>query len=103
MSSALHDARERQAALRQLIVEAYGNLARRHYDVALVKLEEALARAAAVGWYLAPDETGLDRLVAAAAVTRELFARLDLDSIHQAGEILRAAVDLRARIHLGER
>lgn len=101
--SALDAARERQAALRALLGDVYAHLTRRRYIEAIGKLEEALARAVAVERYYGPDECALDHLVSAAAVVLELARRLDLDVAHQAAGVVFAAVDLRARIHLGER
>lgn len=96
-------ARARHDAMRRLLAEVFSCLTRRRYGIAVLKLEEAVAAALAVEWYLGPDERALDQLVATAAVLSELSTRLQLRVLDQATEVLRAAVDLRTRIHLGEK
>ncbi len=103
VGAALPAARERHQALRELITATYADLTKRSYGLAALKLERALELAAAPEWYLAPDEAALDRLVAVASVAAELCGRLQLRAQEQAAAVLRAAVDLRLRLHLGER
>jgi len=102
--TALQAARVRQDALHALTAGAFWNLTRRSFPPALSQLEQALEIATATEVYLGPDERALEALIAAAAVTAELAARLEHHGREQeqARAVLERAVQLRVRVFLGD-